>query len=51
MDHVLASLAYFDAVHDFGTVARTFKNDILSSLPGEVIEMKDEEDALDKAAM
>lgn len=50
MEHVLASLAYLDAIHDFGDVARTFKPDIAASLPGEITELTDEEEALDKAA-
>ena len=51
MEHILATLAYCDAIHDFGAVARTFKPDIAASLPGEITELTGEEEALDKAAM
>jgi hypothetical protein len=50
MENVLTSLAYLDAVHDFGNIAEIYSSDLLDSLPGYKITIKDEEEALDNAS-
>lgn len=50
MDNVLSSLAFLDAKHDFQDYAEMYRSSILDSLPGAIVDIKDEEQALMEAA-
>jgi hypothetical protein len=51
MENFLTSLAFLDSKHDFGAdYAKSYKHIIQTSLPGKIMNIKDEEEALDIAS-